>query len=1692
MKRDAGGNDMSNLTRLKELVDRHMQNISMTEAQKADVRRKIIERKTTKTPRRLPRPILAGACALAGLLLVVGIAMPMFADHSQNTGSDMATDDTADMGGFWENDTEESTTDCDAGSIIPDGMTFDVLAMARTSGVVTPDTAFSIEVTGGTIAADTLADAIVIEPAVDFTLTTEQENRYTLTPSEPFDAGEIVTVSIRVGETSTRSWAFQTEASLCVESTLPADCSVWVPLNTGIELNFSRIMTDGIADAFAISPEAAGSFEVYGKTVAFVPAEPLDAGTTYTVTVAPGIAAQSGEVMQSAYSFQFTTALNAQGTSDNYGNAGDYTATIPYLSDTVTETFVPGDAIAVRIYVGDDITETEVMLYEIPTASKYRELAAMHYESARYDRYYNPREIAKDLVFPTDELTYLDTFTTELVELQPGSWNNPVVAILPDLDEGWYLANFHMTDSVGNTQMLQKLIQVGSISAYYLALNGESLLWLNDTNTGDALAHATATLTVDGESFTAQTDADGVAAFRYAGENPQSNTYALLEITEGDRHFVEYVPIDGTSVPHPADLYHYYVYLDRPLYMPTDTIRFWGYLKPRSGAVLPETLRVETHSGNVDPLTVQVNPDGTFSGEIAFSEAESGYYCLTFFANDTQLFFKDYTVTEYAKPTYVLDLTFDQPYYRIGDTMEATVTGTFFDETPATGVLVAISKDMYGKVVTLDETGSATVQLPHHCYHDDWFPTMQYAYASITGAEDVYTSASASVFYFPSDYMLTVEQREGDDLRAEIRSNAIDFAAYDQTLGYPNAERIRGEAADVSGTATLVRSYYRKYESGSYYDPINKVSVPTYDYDLIHETVRVENFMTENGRYITDAVQNPDYSDNAYYTLEVAYTSPDGVPFTSTLYLSSSRYPGAGYGKYLLGDTELASGEQGVFTLTGAEIAEDGRMFYAISKSRFVQVGTENGTVIHPTFTEEMAASANLFSAYFDGRHVHQVQQLWLNFDSSERELTVEILPDAEQYGPGDTITGSIRITDVNGQPVSANYAIGVVDEAIFAIQEQHIDPLSMLYDNCYYTQPMSYASYVDKTHEIIYAEGGGGDGFSEIRRDFEDTAAFLTGVTGTDGTASFSFSLPDNLTSWRITAVGITEDVCAGSAQRDIITTIPFFLNLVLSDSYTLGDDIALSARVFGTEVSGDVRYSVLLNGEEVAATTGVAGTYAYLSLGELHLGSHEVIVFAECGEHRDAIARTITVVESRHELTTRTRGDLADGIAVDAVKFPVRVLVYDPAQHLTMDALTTLLSMQGVRADQQLARNTAATLLHTLDPENAEWAALADIAPAVSQDRDGGVRLLPYATVDAEVTAMVLLTAPERIQSGSAIAYLYDILGDREASSGMVAAAYLGLAAMREPVLADLHVLLNDLSGFTDDDRVLLACALAVLGDDTSALTLYHELVAEHSETSSNWRYVSLGGTEENYRATTYALILSSLLDLPECDAYAHYLLEIENRETLPAFALMVYLAQQHVAPSDTTFTVQWEGETQTFSLRDTPVVTFLLDRKALEAADFRVLSGEAAYTAVFSGGMDAISANAGDAIDVQTSLASETPAAGDAVEIRVTATFDEGCPGDLYTLDLVLPAGLRYVDCDIPARSGCYLLRQEDDRLTFLLDRDPHNPQTATLRTVFNITIRTNAVVSGTYVLEEPIVSGIDSGLTAIGKRTEVPIA
>ena len=60
-------------------------------------------------------------------------------------------------------------------------------------------------------------------------------------------------------------------------------------------------------------------------------------------------------------------------------------------------------------------------------------------------------------------------------------------------------------------------------------------------------------------------------------------------------------------------------------------------------------------------------------------------------------------------------------------------------------------------------------------------------------------------------------------------------------------------------------------------------------------------------------------------------------------------------------------------------------------------------------------------------------------------QISVELDSDHEQYEPGDTGQLTVRTRDASGEPVSAEVAIGVVDDSVYAIQSDYAtDPCAI------------------------------------------------------------------------------------------------------------------------------------------------------------------------------------------------------------------------------------------------------------------------------------------------------------------------------------------------------------------------------------------------------------------------------------------------------------------------------------------------------------------------------------------------------------------------------------------------------------------------------------------------------------------------
>ena len=221
-----------------------------------------------------------------------------------------------------------------------------------------------------------------------------------------------------------------------------------------------------------------------------------------------------------------------------------------------------------------------------------------------------------------------------------------------------------------------------------------------------------------------------------------------------------------------------------------------------------------------------------------------------------------------------------------------------------------------------------------------------------------------------------------------------------------------------------------------------------------------------------------------------------------------------------------------------------------------------------------------------------------LPVDPAEKRLAVSINNPSPEYRPRDTVTLKLKVQGRDGSPAGrASLAIAVVDVGVLnLIGYETPDPFSAFYGE----RPLSVRTSETRLHVVGLREygekgeepGGGGRlaemaapyslGEVELRGDFKSTAYWNPSLlTNEQGEASVSFTLPDNLTTFRIMAVAQTKDSRFGRAEISFRVTKKLLLQPSVPRFLRVGDIFEAGVVVHNlTPAKGNVTVGVEVRG--------------------------------------------------------------------------------------------------------------------------------------------------------------------------------------------------------------------------------------------------------------------------------------------------------------------------------------------------------------------------------------------------------------------------------------------------------------------------------------------------------------------------------
>jgi uncharacterized protein YfaS (alpha-2-macroglobulin family) len=208
--------------------------------------------------------------------------------------------------------------------------------------------------------------------------------------------------------------------------------------------------------------------------------------------------------------------------------------------------------------------------------------------------------------------------------------------------------------------------------------------------------------------------------------------------------------------------------------------------------------------------------------------------------------------------------------------------------------------------------------------------------------------------------------------------------------------------------------------------------------------------------------------------------------------------------------------------------------------------------------------------------------------------LEVKISPEVKELKaePGSPFTLDFTVRDQKGQGVEAELAVAVVDEAVLALtgfKTPVLDQLSRFDSPLGVFTGELRALLVHQTPFYLARNepltGGGGlsaEMVDRLRRRFEAVAYYNPAVrTDSAGKARVSFTLPDNMSSYRVFAVTVDRGGRFASPERTLKTPKNFYLEPGLPSFFTQGDRFTFQVAAFNsTEAAGPLKFRVASEG--------------------------------------------------------------------------------------------------------------------------------------------------------------------------------------------------------------------------------------------------------------------------------------------------------------------------------------------------------------------------------------------------------------------------------------------------------------------------------------------------------------------------------
>lgn len=1478
------------------------------------------------------------------------------------------------------------------------------------------DSTFIIEA-DNKVNVDSIRNKIYVEPAIDYEIKKVNAKKYELIPTEGLTDNTVYKISQVDNETKTYSWAFETERKLSVVN-YDNDISD----NNTLKITFSMEDVENINDAVTISPSVKGTWVKHNSTWVFENKEKFTKDE-YTVSVSNDIKA-GDYTLESGISFKVYN-------SDSDDNDSELT-TYKYSMDGIN-TFTSKEQVKIVLQTDEVVTKA--------TAK------AKIYQYSKIDDF-------KDAILSstTPDVSKLSKLREENVNIQ-----NSVITLNKSLSKGWYVVEITY-----NKKKAYQYIQISDVSAYTITTERDTLVWvIKDGKTASNIS-------VSLNNKTVKSDENGLAKFSDFNNNSMSKTYITVDSSSKNPTLVLTQNYDTNNYPNG------YLYTDRPIYKPTDEIQVWGYVPV--GEFVDKLSNDFTIVYGNSKKKVKVDANGIYKTTIKLKDyVDSESMSVELYYKDTYITSRSVEIYDYVKPTYTYSIDMDKHVYYANDTIKFNVNVEHITGLTVKNKTVKVVCNGTKYTAKTNDKGIASFSIKTSFNKENTSLYDEYDIDVYTGdSEDDYENYQATTSVIVYNYNIDINDEisgSNGNYSLTIKSNKIDF---NKTEKADNYETKYGDAYNKQAKVEIYKRTTTRTVTGTTYDDYEGKMVDEYDYNTTEDLVDTKTVTLKDGKAtLKDLKYKNTSSDDETINYYIVITMKDtnNRSYSTTEYLDFYNSSNIDDINNLYADTSLGwygdavhnynlqiardddnhnkkansneKVEYALYDKKNKKVSIDGKLLTVFYKEKIVDTKIISNNDLSFTFSDKLFPGSYVAAAYLTDGKVYSVANDYVDYNEEEKESTVTITPNKEEYTPGEEVELKINVKDKDGKGLVSTVNISVVDESIFEVTEDDTSILSTIYSDRYFAMDQS------STDRDYYYPSGGGYGSSgapdNIRYNFKDTAYFKTVDTDSSGNVIVKFTLPDNITKYRITVHAANKQEYVGVSTKNITVTQDFFVESVTPSNVKYNDDLVVNAISHGKKASGTTNYTFEVNGKTLTSQAAV-DTYTSVNFGSLPVGTYDLKITAENNGNKDAISNKLTIIGSSMEVPIKTTTDLNDKTEIKATKNPITLEIYDKKLDKYLTYINYLGSNYSSRLDKRIGIYEQERLTKKFYDNDTEYI-YTNLSDYVN---DSG---LATSTIGGKNTDVLLSALVNNYASGYLTTSNYtDAIVKSENYSRDYYSSILGMTTTNETSLSDLDSLRKNDKNRDEMENILLATSYAFLGDYDTAKDIYKDLNVKVKD-----KKIYINDKEITNDDISSALaVLSSMINKNNASKIIDILIDKNSTSMYLNFAIISYIENNtEDISSSKSVTVSYGKTTKKVKISGFKVERIDIDNSDLQTLKFKDASSDLKVSYYYNTGIDNID---DDSIkkDIKVSM-KKSINKNDTVKLNVKYTKTTK---DYVDLKIAIPNGLSLNAEEVNLGEHIYISARYNSYIILTIDSSVKN---------VNINLPFTAVNDGKYVFE-----------------------